>query len=255
MRPRLSSWSANRDNLIARGASVMISRQTLSVFLTASFILLTACSRPANVTPSPTGPPPLAATSSSGDAAGYLAAGETALSRNDFATAEKQYRDAATLDPRSAKAQFGLGNVYVRQGRFAEAEQAYKAALALEPGMTAAQTNLGVTYYQMGQLSKATDSLTTALKAEPNDAKTLYLVAVIRLQENNLPEAEELLVKARGVDPNLPEVYYGLGVLYRLKGQKEDAIKAFEKFLAIGPGQDPGAVDHARQELEALKGK
>jgi tetratricopeptide (TPR) repeat protein len=107
----------------------------------------------------------------------------------------------------------------------------------------------------MGQLSKAAESLGAALELEPNDAKTLYLAAAVRLQENRLTDAEQLLIKARTADPNLPEVYYGLGVLYRLKGQKQDAINAFEKFLAIGPGQDLSAADHARQELESLKGQ
>jgi tetratricopeptide (TPR) repeat protein len=120
--------------------------------------------------------------------------------------------------------------------------------------MAAAQTNLGVVYYQMGQLSKAADALNAALDRDPNDAKSLYLAGVVRLQQNQLSDAEQLLIKARTADPNLPEVYYGLGVLYRLKGQKQDAINAFEKFLAIGPGQDPAAMDHARQELESLKG-
>ncbi len=42
--------------------------------------------------------------------------------------------------------------------------------------------------------------------------------------------AADALGEARTADPNLPEVYYGLGVLYRLKGQRPDAINAFEKF-------------------------
>lgn len=196
-----------------------------------------------------------APTYASGDAASHLRAADAALDRNDLSTAEKEYRDAAVLDPRSAEAQFGLGNVYVRLSLFPEAEKAYRAALALDPGMAAAQTNLGRAYYEMGKLSKAADALTAGLKLDPNDAKTLYMLAVVRLQENRLSDAEQLLGKARTADPNLPEVYYGLGVLYRFKGQKQDAINAFERFLAIGPGQDPAAMDHARVELESLKGQ
>ena len=219
-------------------------------------VFLAGCSAPAaGGTSAPTGAVMLASTVPSGEAASHLSAADAALNRNDLALAAKEYQDAAALDPRSAQAQVGLGNVYVRQSRFPEAEKAYKAALALDPGMMAAQTNLGVAYYQMGQLGKAADALATALELDPNDGKTLYLLAAVRLQENKLLDAEQLLVKAQTADPSLPEVYYGLGVLYRLKGQKQDAINAFEKFLAIGPGLDPSAVDHARQELESLKGK
>ncbi len=107
----------------------------------------------------------------------------------------------------------------------------------------------------MGDLSKAANAFQAALKIEPDDAETHYLLAAVRLQENNLSEAEKYLLRARDLDPQLPEVYYGLGVLYRLKGQKQDAIAAFERFLAIGPGQDPSALDHAREEIQALKGE
>ena len=200
-------------------------------------------------------PPQAVATRPSGDLESHLAAGQTALDGGDVATAEREYRDALALDPKSAKAHFGLCNVYVRTGRLPEAEQAYKASLALDPTLAAAHANLGVTYYQMGQLAQAASEFDAALKIEPDDPQTLYLMAVVRLQENNLPAAETLLIQARDRKPYLPEVYYGLGVLYKLKGQKAEAIAAFEKFLAIGPGQDPSATEYAKQELKALRGQ
>jgi tetratricopeptide (TPR) repeat protein len=233
----------------------MPGRWILATLLMVSIVLVVGCSSPpAGTVAAPTGATGLVPTLPSGDVTSHLSAADAALKRDDLPTAEREYRDAAALDPRSAKAQFGLGNVYVRQSRFPEAERAYSAALALDPGMVAARTNLRVAYYQMGQLGKAADAFSAALELDPNDAKTLYLASVVRLQENKLSDAEQLLARAQTADPNLPEVYYGFGVLYRLKGQNQDAITAFEKFMAIGPGQDPGAMDHARQELESLKG-
>lgn len=199
--------------------------------------------------------PQAPSTRPAGDAMSRLAAGDAALERNDLAKAEQEYRAAVSLDAKSARAQFGLGNVYVRQNRWAEAETAYRAALTLDPNLNAARANLGVVYYQMGQLGRAASEFETVLKSEPNDAQTIYLLAAVRLQENNLPEAERLLLRARDLKPDLPEVYYGLGVLYKFKGQKAEAIAAFEKFLAIGPGQDPSAMDYARAELQGLKGQ
>lgn len=222
----------------------------------AVLVLAVGCgtSRPAAGIPAPT-PPAAAGTRPSGDATGHMAAGQAALDAGDLAKAEREFLDAVALDPKLARAQFGLGNVYVRQGRLSEAEKAFKAALASDPKLAPAQANLGVVYYQMGQLAQAAAAFEAALRLEPDDAANLYLLAVVRLQENNLAEAEKLLMKARDLKPDLPEVYYGLGVLYRLKGQKNEAIQAFEKFLAIGPGQDPTAMDYARQELKQLRGQ
>ncbi len=219
-------------------------------------LLVAGCGSAApNTPPALPAPPQAAATRPSGDVESHLAAGQTALDKGDMTTAEREYRDALALDASSAKAQFGLGNVYVRSNRLTEAETAYKAALALDPNLASAHANLGVAYYQMGQLGQAATAFEAALKLEPDDPQTLYLMAVVRLQENNLPAAETLLTKVLSLKPDLPEVYYGLGVLYKLMGQKTEAIAAFEKFLAIGPGQDPSAMEYAKQELNALRGQ
>ena len=202
--------------------------------------------------PAPTAIVALTPTRPSGDAATHLQAADAALKGNDLAAAEQEYKDALALDGQSARAQFGLGNVYVRQNKLFEAETAYKTALDLDPGLSSAHANLGVVYYQMGQFPKALEQYQAVLRSNPEDAETLYLMAAVYLQEQDLSSAEPLLIKARDLKPDLPEVYYGLGTLYKLKGQTSDAVAAFEKFLQIGPGQDPGAKAFAEQELKAL---
>jgi len=231
----------------------------VAIVLGALVFATSGCGSPAQELISETpAPPGLAITPGSrpaGDAADHIAAGQAALEGGNFGKAEQEYRDALALDPRSARAQFGLGNLYVRLNRLPEAEQAFRAAIANDPKMAAAQTNLGVVYYQLGLLDQAASAFQEALRVEPDDPSTLYLLAAVRLQENYLEEAEKLLVQARDRKPDLSEVYYGLGVLYRLKGQKEEAIQAFEKFLSLGPSQDPTAADAARQELKQLRGQ
>ena len=68
-----------------------------------------------------------------------------------------------------------------------------------------------------------------------------------------LTEALTEFETALKLDPNLPEVYYGLGVIYKLQGEREKAIEAFERFLELGPGQDPRAQIEAERQLEDLK--
>ncbi len=196
-----------------------------------------------------------AAARPAGDFSSALAAGKAALDAGDLAVAEQRYRDAVTFDPKSAEAQFGLGNALVRQNKLAEAGAAYEAAVARNPNMAAAHANLGVVYYQQGNLTKAAQAFDAALRIDPDDPSTLYLKAAVRIQENNMVEAESLLIRARDLAPTMPEVYYGLGVLYKAKGQNAEAIAAFEKFLELGPGQDPAATQQAEAQLRALKGQ
>lgn len=239
----------------------MVLMRRLSMWLLGLAVLaaLAACGSPAqeviSETPALPRPGGGAATRPSGDAASHVTAGQAALDAGDLAKAEQEYGDAVALDPKLARAHFGLGNVYVRLDRLPEAEKSFQAAIAIDPKLAAALANLGVVYYQMGQLPQAEAAFEAALRVEPDDAASLYLLSAVRLQQNNLVEAEKLLIKARDLKPDLPEIYYGLGVLYRLKGDKDNAIQAFEKFIAIGPGQDPAAMDYARQELKQLKGQ
>jgi tetratricopeptide (TPR) repeat protein len=101
-------------------------------------------------------------------------------------------------------------------------------------------------------MEKAAQSFDAALRLDDKDAATTYLLAAVRLQQNDLPAAEKLLLKAKQLDPKLPEAYYGLGVLHRLKGEREQAIENFRRYLEIGPGQDPAGMEYAHKELEAL---
>jgi tetratricopeptide (TPR) repeat protein len=190
-----------------------------------------------------------------GDAAAHVNAGDAALKAKNLANAEQEYKAAIAIDTASADANFGLGNVYAQGGRLNEAQAAYQAALSANPNMVSAHANLGVAYYQMGQFAKAVEQYNLVLQVNPRDAETLYLLAAVRLQEKNYPEAEQLLLRARDIKPELPEVYYGLGTLYQMQGQKEQAVASFEKFLQIGPGQDPLAKGHAEQQLRQLKGQ
>ena len=55
------------------------------------------------------------------------------------------------------------------------------------------------------------------------------------------------------MNPGLAEPYFSLGVAYGALNQSEDAIQAFETFLARDSGQDPRASQEAKRYLEALR--
>jgi tetratricopeptide (TPR) repeat protein len=217
----------------------------------AALLLLAGCGR---LTPAPAVKTAVPAAASA-DASSQMRAGDAALKAGDLAGAVQAYQSALAADPNSADAHFALGNIYVQEGRLNDAKAAYEAALKAKPDLTSARANLGVAYYQMGQFDQAVEQYNQVLKTNPQDAETLYLLAAVRLQQKNHAEAEQLLLKARDIKPDLPEVYYGLGTVYELTGRKDQAIASFEKFLQIGPGQDPSAKGQAEEHLKALKGQ
>ncbi len=153
----------------------------------------------------------------------------------------------------SADTYFQQGNAAFDQGNLAEAEQAFRQALAIDGANAAYWTNLGVTYYSLGQLDDAEQAFISGLVAAPDDAELHYLLGATYLQLERLDDAQTNMQTATELDPSLAEPYFGLGALYQLQGKRAEAIKAFERFLEIGPGQDPAAAPAAQATLEALK--
>lgn len=158
-----------------------------------------------------------------------------------------------TAAPSSGDDLFRQANALSAEGKFAEAEAAFRQAIALDPNKASYWQNLAVTYYQLQRLADAEQSLKSGLALAPNDSQINYLLGIVYLQMANFGDAETYLVKANQIDPQLPEPYYGLGALYKQQGKRDQAIQAFEKFLELGPGQDPAAVPNAQAELDALR--
>ncbi|HSN77614.1 MAG TPA: tetratricopeptide repeat protein [Anaerolineae bacterium] len=160
---------------------------------------------------------------------------------------------AAPAPQLSAQEYFDQGNALYEQGDLQAAANAFREAVALDDQNPGYWHNLGVTYYSLNALDEATESFERGLALAPDDAELNYLMGVVAIQLEQLSEAETYLTRANQMDPALPEPYFGLGVLYRLQGQREQAIAAFETFLKIGPGKDPAAIPVAEGELEALR--
>jgi len=157
-------------------------------------------------------------------------------------------------DVQSVEELFLQGNEYIQQGNLEGAAAAFEAALKQQPHHLGSLSNLGVVYYQQGRLEDAAIRFEEGLRVSRNDAQLHYLLGATRLQQNRLEQAEASFLRARDLQPDLAEVYYGLGALYRLQGKKEEAIEAFERFLEVGPAQDPQAEAEAQRELRELRG-
>ena len=166
-------------------------------------------------------------------------------------------------DPNSAQAQFELGNSYVRTGQWVQAQAAFQKAIELDPNFQSAYANLGVVYYQLENLDLAASQYKKALELNPNDGDVAYNLGALYLQQallsgdtpdpTLLDQAITQLRQAAELNPDLAEPYFSLGVAYHALNQKEQAIEAFETFLARDTGEDPRAGQEAQRYLEALR--
>jgi tetratricopeptide (TPR) repeat protein len=172
-----------------------------------------------------------------------------------------QAEQAVQADPSSKEAHFNLGTAWARAQLLIPAEAAYKQAIALDSQYADAHTNLGAVYYQMGRLSDALSEYDAALAISPNDADVHYNKgATLVLQAFQVSPPDEALMDqgiselqlALELDPNLPQVHFSLGVVYESRGQNQEAISEFQRFLELDDGSDPAAAAAAQEYLSQL---
>jgi len=154
------------------------------------------------------------------------------------------------------------GNGFASAGQYAEAVEEYEAALELDPDNVDVMTNLGVAYYQLGQPSMAIDIYNKAIAIAPEDADIRSNLAAAYVQQYEpegttepLEMALEQYQKAVELEPDLPEAHYGLGAVYMLLGQVDNAIAFFERFQELDKGTDSQATENAQAILEQLRGQ
>jgi tetratricopeptide (TPR) repeat protein len=183
---------------------------------------------------------------------------DVADARPEIAQAEQ----AVQASPSSKEAHFKLGTVWARAHLLMPAEFAFQQALSFDSQYTDARANLGAVYYRLGRLPDALREYDAVLKINPNDADVRHNKGVVYVQQalQITPPDQTLLDQAFAefqhaleIDPNLPQVHFSLGVVYNVRGQTQEAISEFQRFLELDDGSDPEATAAAQNYLTQLK--
>lgn len=109
-----------------------------------------------------------------------IAEGRAAYRANHFREAERHFRRATQLDPRSSEAWIGLAASSDRLRDFAQADRAYGKAREIAGPTAEVLNNQGYSYLLRGDLKRARDTLTAAQKLDPGNkyvANNLALLA------------------------------------------------------------------------------
>lgn len=118
------------------------------------------------------------------------------------------FEQAIKLDPAFARAHAALGRCYVHH----------------------AQGYGGEHYYDLAERS-----LQRALELEPELATASLQMVYVLLHRGEKEQALSLLADVRREKPNDPAVFIIAGMLYRLNGQYEKALKQYDRLLELNP--------------------
>ena len=130
----------------------------------------------------------------------FLASGELALTKSDFALAGKMFEQAAKKFPDDAEVQFGLARAF-------------------------ASSDAEVT----------SDALTQTLKLNPNHVGARLLLADRAIDSEQYEQADELIGEALAINPALPEAHSLRAVLAHLRADAKSEKEARDAALKYWP--------------------
>ena len=100
------------------------------------------------------------------------------IQQRDYQQALAHTQKALALDPKSAKANSGMGNIYAAMHQYGQAIPYLETALRLHPNDPTALYGLGACYMDLQQHEQAIPYLEKAVKIRPREAKLAETLAV-----------------------------------------------------------------------------
>jgi tetratricopeptide (TPR) repeat protein len=151
-------------------------------------------------------------------------------------------RKALGIFPNDGRIYTSLSWLYSLAGRNEEAIQAAQAGIRFLPDQYMAYTNLCRAYNDVNKPEMAIRECNNALRRNPNDGETYFYLARANDLANKPDEATKhykravsgLLEFTRN-NPDSADGFYLLGNAYFADNQREKAVDAYEKCLAISP--------------------
>lgn len=182
--------------------------------------------------------------------------GNEARDARKFADAETAYKDVLKLNPRDARAAYGLGNVYSDQQRWDDAEAAYRNSVAWAPKDADAHVALSVVLVQPSlsgdnakRLADAEAFARKSVQIDPKNAVGWDRLGVA-LQARGLlnSETEHSYRRAIELDPQFAVAYAHLARMLNRANKPGEAAPLYEK--AIELAKDPATLNLIADSLQ-----
>jgi len=147
----------------------------------------------------------------------------------DWSGAEREYKRAIELDPRSGLGYLRYGTYLQLMGRFDESIPSFKRALALDPLSLQANSLLGLALYVSRQYDKSVERYRKTLDMEPTYLPARFGLALAYSQKGMYEEALVEFQKAGDLVDDLVELVGELGYVYAASGKISRAQEVLDE--------------------------
>ena len=184
---------------------------------------------------------------------------EAFLDAGDNARAAQTMEQAVRLDPGNPRARIELGAAYERAGQLDQAVKAYEDGIKLHMLTETFYARLGKLYLRLHKLDKALDAMTHARETDPTNLDNLRNLGTAELQVGRVDEAERAFKAIVLQNDHFSGAYNGLGLVAIQRGDADAARHDFEKAIELNSAEvEPllnlGVLyDKAGNKTEALR--
>lgn len=193
---------------------------------------------------------------------------EIAMLEGRYDAAEEHLKKITTeIDPTDPAARLALAKIYRFTDRKEEAINTLQQVLVNDPTHFLARGALAEVYYSVGRFDDARKEAEAFIEASPGNPQAHYLLGTVSLKQGDYESAVIHLTRAANSPAAFADVHYLLGLALKGKNQQAQAITAFQKALAMEPGNSQyrlmlaqtflveGSFEKAQREIRAVLSK
>lgn len=164
----------------------------------------------------------------------YRQAGEH-YDKKDFYHALEYYNKSIELYPKHLNAYIDRGITYINTGDINVGIKDFDYVIDCAPNNSTARYNRGTAYDELGYYQKAIDDYSAALENRPNYYKAVLNRGITYTKNNQLSLALIDFTRAIKLANNeqLPTAYRVRGLLYKVIGKNDAAIRDLEQSLSL----------------------
>lgn len=179
----------------------------------------------------------------------YYGQGTNELVKKNYAQALAYLTKAKELNPKDTKIRNNLGMAYYFRDQHELAEKELKEAISLDEKNSDARVNLGSIYMEKNRLKDARIQFEAALTdlTFPNQYRNYYNLGLLSLREGDRREAFEYLAKSIKEKLDYCPAHFKLGEMYAEEFRYKQALDAFKE-----SGKGTCVSDPAPQYQQAL---
>jgi tetratricopeptide (TPR) repeat protein len=159
---------------------------------------------------------------------------------------EKAIEEAEAIKKQNTAAgHCALAMIFAHEKNYKQAENEYLKAIEINPTNVKPMYYLGYLYQENKQYEKAVSTFEKILMIDSTEINAYYQIGRTScFSHKNLDRAEECFKKyiekyietnpEKG-SPSIDMAHWRLGIIYKLQGKKDFAVKEFKKALALNP--------------------